>query len=402
MSRIAFSRVKKTQELLSTYTGEQPFHLYLSGFFLRNKQMGSKDRKVIRALCYAYFRLGKAFETVSFEHRLHLALFLTTSAPDEVTDYLTTVTGLSFEPREFVLSVQEKLQRVSCEAEDIFPYHEHISNLAHRDRFITSLLQQPLVWLRLRKQKVKDAEARLLQKGITHTLHPQVELARGVAAATQLETPDTATVWEVQDVSSQQVFHGVPTHNWGKVWDACAASGGKSLLLHEQNCEMDLYVSDVREHILHNLKGRFQRNGISHYFSATVNLNEPHTSLRFTQQPSGQKTEVPRQFFDAIIADVPCSGSGTWGRTPEQISFFAEYRIDAFSSLQRDILYHMIPFLKPGGTLMYITCSVFAEENEHQVAWLQQQGFVCKHMRLIEGFSHQADTLFAAELIKSF
>ena len=400
MNRIAFSRVKKVQEILSAYTGEQPFHLYLSGFFLRNKQMGSKDRKVVRALCYAYFRLGKAATTLNFEQRLHLALFLTMQAPDELTDYLSTMSGYTFEPADFDLPIPDKLQRTSCAVEDIFPCYEHMSALAHRDAFIQALLQQPLVWLRLRKQKVNEAEAHLKQKEITCSLHPHIELARGVAAATQLDTQDVSSLWEVQDVSSQQVFDGVSTQGWRNVWDGCAASGGKSLLLHEQLPDINLYVSDVREHILHNLQGRFQRNGITSYYKTTVNLNEPHQTIKFTHQPSGQKFDVAHGYFDAIVADVPCSGSGTWGRTPEQISFFAEYRIDAFASLQRDILQHMIPFLKPGGTLMYITCSVFTEENEKQVEWLTQQGFVCKQMRLIEGFSHQGDTLFAAELIK--
>src|SRR3546814_15861376 len=75
--------------------------------------------------------------------------------------------------------------------------------------------------------------------------------------------------------------------------------------------------------------------------------------------------------FDGIILDAPCTGSGTWGRTPEMLSAFDKGSIGRFAALQRQLAARAIKHLKPGKPLIYITCSVFAEENEGVVGYLQ-------------------------------
>lgn len=102
-----------------------------------------------------------------------------------------------------------------------------------------------------------------------------------------------------------------------------------------------------------------------------------------------------------IIADVPCSGSGTWARTPEQLTYFSEKRIAKYASLQKKIVKNAIVKLKAGGYFLYITCSVFKMENEENVDFIHEQ----LHLKLVEsrylkGYEIQADTLFAALFIK--
>jgi 16S rRNA (cytosine967-C5)-methyltransferase len=103
--------------------------------------------------------------------------------------------------------------------------------------------------------------------------------------------------------------------------------------------------------------------------------------------------------FDGIIADVPCSGSGTWARTPERLRFFTSHELDAYVALQESITNNLIPSLRIGGVLVYITCSVFEVENGGRVSKLQAGGqleLVEEH--LLQGSGHGADTLYCALL----
>ena len=106
---------------------------------------------------------------------------------------------------------------------------------------------------------------------------------------------------------------------------------------------------------------------------------------------------MPNAPFDVIIDDVPCTGSGTWGRNPEQLFYFDEARIGEYALLQRSIISNAVPHLKQGGALVYITCSVFKQENEENVAFIEQE-LGLKHVRSgsIPGYELKADSMFAA------
>ena len=130
------------------------------------------------------------------------------------------------------------------------------------------------------------------------------------------------------------------------VWDCCSGSGGKSIMAYDLNSKIQLTVSDKRKSILQNLRNRFSTAGIKSYNSYVVNLL------------SGNNEHV-NQKFDLILADVPCTGSGTWPRTPEQLYYFDQSEIKKYSDRQKQIIKNAMSSLKPGGYLLYITCSVF-------------------------------------------
>jgi 16S rRNA (cytosine967-C5)-methyltransferase len=107
----------------------------------------------------------------------------------------------------------------------------------------------------------------------------------------------------------------------------------------------------------------------------------------------------PKTKFDLVIADVPCTGSGTWSRTPEQLYYFGTNKIEEYASKQEKITSAVIPFIKPGGYLLYITCSVFKKENEDRVNdILARNQFQLIEMQVIKGYDKKADSMFAALL----
>jgi 16S rRNA (cytosine967-C5)-methyltransferase len=197
----------------------------------------------------------------------------------------------------------------------------------------------------------------------------------------------------IQDLSSQRVgamlekIKTVNSINGFSVWDCCAASGGKSILAHDIFENIQLTVTDIRKSILHNLESRLNRAGVHPLNSFLIDLSKP---IDFNKS-------INKNQFDLVICDAPCSGSGTWSRTPEQLSFFDEKKLAEFQQLQQQILTNIFPSIKKGGYLLYITCSVFEKENELVSQFVEAHlGAQLLEQKIIEGYTQKADTMFVA------
>jgi len=148
--------------------------------------------------------------------------------------------------------------------------------------------------------------------------------------------------------------------------------------------EIKFTVSDRRESILANLKKRFEVAGIKKYKSIVSDSTQSISEIL------NLKSEI-------IIADVPCTGSGTWSRTPEQLYFFQERKIEEYAALQKKIVANVIPHLLPGGSFIYITCSVFKKENEEVVEFIKDKfQLKLKAMEVLKGYDKKADSMFVA------
>jgi len=102
-----------------------------------------------------------------------------------------------------------------------------------------------------------------------------------------------------------------------------------------------------------------------------------------------------------VLADVPCSGSGTWGRTPEQLAFFNQAQLNKYTQLQNKIVHNLIPTVAIGGYLLYATCSIYKAENENRIEAIMATGqFKLIEQAYYKGYTHKADTLFGALLQK--
>lgn len=377
--------------IVDSYDGSLPLHHFLKAFFKQHPQMGSRDRRWVSQLVYAFYRLGQLWKNeMPVKDRILLGLYLCETQGNELLAF--------FNPEwneQAALPVQEKLASVSFNgqtagSEAVFPFTGELSAGINATDFAASYFVQPRLFLRIRKQKQHQVAVLLERAGIPFEWLSDDLLALPNGTKTESIIPQKDW-FEIQDASSQQtgrLFRPKAGEYW---WDCCAASGGKSLLLIDQEPKVKLTVSDIRSSILHNLHERFETAGIHNYESRMLDLTDPVSPATFAH---GE--------FDGIILDAPCTGSGTWGRTPENLYFFDPVKIARFHALQKSIAANVIPLLRPGGALIYITCSVFKQENEAVVEHLcKKEGLHKEEGGIIQGYTHGADTMFATRLIKA-
>ncbi|MBX7203934.1 MAG: RsmB/NOP family class I SAM-dependent RNA methyltransferase [Bacteroidia bacterium] len=394
MSRIEDIRLTHVKRILSAYHFEIPLHHFLKNYFRENKQIGSKDRKLLRQYTYYWFRLGKAITGEETELRLAIAVFLNETETSPFFDFLSLRCHWKPDDASWRFSAAEKLKLVQISPADIFPWMDELCDELLKMEYIESFFKQPRLWLRARIGKEQLLEQQLQKQQLPFERNAEIPQAYALPNGSN---PQAEGLAEVQDLSSQKVTRLFQVTQGINVWDCCAASGGKSLALADNCSGIHLFVSDMRERILENLQQRFAINGIDSYAAAVADLSMPHSTISFTKWPGKKRMEVPPGFFDLILVDAPCSGSGTWARTPEQLQQMNEQTVNRYAALQRSIVQNVLPFLKPQGLLVYSTCSVFAKENEQQTAFLaSSEGLKIIVQQLIQGTNEGADTLFAA------
>ncbi len=382
--------------IIAAYAGEKPLHIWLKDFFRANPQMGSSDRKLAGEMVYCFYRLGHSAGISPESDRILTGLFLSNDAPVELLAY--------FRPEwneAIAIPLEEKLNRVREKFPDfspaeIFPWRDLLSLSIDHSAFCSSFLIKPDLFIRVRPGREKQVQKKLsnTQTAFRHCGNGDqfnfeaYSFANGTRLEQILELNRDAVI---QDLSSQKTgtLMKMVMDPEKKIlaWDCCAGSGGKAILLADLYPGLNLTVSDIRKSILENLRLRFVEAGISRYHAFHADL--------------ALENDIPKESFHLIVADLPCTGSGTWSRTPESVFFFDPRGIERHRDRQQKILSNIIPCLRPGGLLVYVTCSVFAMENEEMVKFIEVAGGL-KPVRqeMFEGYRDRADSMFAASFQK--
>jgi 16S rRNA (cytosine967-C5)-methyltransferase len=382
-----YSYLNSAADILQQYNGHEPFAAFLKSFFSTRQKYGSTDRKQIAHLCYCYFRLGKALPDMPVEERILTGLFLCSQAPNKILEAVKPEWN-----EKTVLSIEEKCSMLNVQYStfNVFPWINELSKGIVEEEFTKSFFVQPDLFLRLRPGKEKIVKEKLAKAGVDFTILNDNCIALPNSSKIEESTRLNEEV-VIQDYSSQQTGVLLAGLQPGRLWDCCAASGGKSIMAWDMLPGIDLIVSDKRESIIANLKKRFREAGIQKYQSFVADLSTGQTPSSLVKTPPS-----------IIIADVPCTGSGTWSRTPEQLFYFEEQRISEYAALQKKIMQQVVPHLEAGGHLLYITCSVFKKENEEMLDFLQEKfSMQVLQKKVLTGYEMKADTMFAALLRKS-
>ncbi|MFD0862336.1 RsmB/NOP family class I SAM-dependent RNA methyltransferase [Sungkyunkwania multivorans] len=223
---------------------------------------------------------------------------------------------------------------------------------------ITALNQQAEVVLRANTLKTSRA---LLQKQLREEGIESFPLKKYTNALQLKERANVFTteafkngLFEVQDASSQLVAEFLQVQPGMRVVDACAGAGGKSLHLAAlmenkgQIIAMDIYANKLKE-----LKRRAKRNGAH-------NIEPRHIDSTKVIKKLHEKA-------DRVLIDAPCSGLGVLKRNPDAKWKLESSFIDNIKKTQQEILQQYSKMVKPGGKMVYATCSILPSENQEQV-----------------------------------
>jgi len=376
--------------LCALFGERKPADRVLAAFFRDNPRFGSRDRRLIGEIVYAGLRNWgvlrlrlDSLEALESGKRGPTSAELAKLAAESV--YLA---GIDFPaariahlslPRD--AATREKraellLGRPLPDAAELIPawIAGHLEPDFPLSAYLDKLGERPPMWLR---GQTADREALLKElagSGLAVRPHEHVPDALAVSGAqVNLYTLPAYREgkFEVQDLASQCIgLAAAPSP--GERWlDACAGAGGKSLqmaaLMHSRGTVL---ATDIREYKLEDLRKRARRSGFS--------------NIRTRAWDGKALRPQFRQSFDGVLVDAPCSCSGVWRRNPDGLWTAREEAVAETVLLQQRILEAVASGVRPGGVLVYATCSIFREENRAQV-----EAFLAGHPEFVqERFPH--------------
>jgi len=391
--------------LYTVFHQKRPADNFLSAFLRKNKQYGSRDRRIISECVFAVFRwwgvirklithpaLG-AIEDSAIPHpdridwdRLYIpelnrdsistillsAAFLETHClcPFDIMKIWSERAGVHFSSisNNIKHAKEKKLKLIP----DIFRTRKDINFTGPGDtlpiwiadkfplkynvhKFAEWMLKRPPLWLRLSWQgkTLESVSQELASSGFEVFPSDMLKDALCVKnpAVNVYTLPSFKNgLFEVQDIASQCIARICNPLSGERWWDACAGAGGKSLHLADLMKNKGIVLaSDIRLYKLDDLKLRARRHGYS--------------NIRCDEWNGGKLRKKKEDSFDGVLVDAPCTCSGTWRRNPDGKWRTTPQDVAERSELQLKILNNACPGVKKGGYLVYSTCSVFEDEN---------------------------------------
>ena len=237
-------------------------------------------------------------------------------------------------------------------------------------------------------------QERLAQEGIVTT--PSMIASDALTLKKRVNIPSLAAFrngeLEVQDEASQLVAPLAGIRKTAiKVLDACSGAGGKTLHLAAlMKNRGEIYATDVDDRKLEQLKERSRRSGAQ-------NIRIVRSADRARMLGADKQG-----WFDLVLLDVPCTGTGTLRRNPGIKWLLTPQMLTELVEKQRTIIDSHADLVRPGGTLLYATCSLLHEEGEDQVSWLLEHhpDFVVEEQLRTHPELDGCDGFFAARLRK--
>ena len=343
--------------------GKLPPDIYLDKLFARHRKWGKRDREFVKSRLYELLRRKNLWEKLAREiagsdSPENVLKVFVVAETQHLSEFLNEDGALS--PEE-VLKHYRKLLRVPHLKAGLPEWLYHKGKETWKEEWdgLAEKLNTPnLPVVRVNTLKITPAKLAdlFMRKGY------EVEIPAYPPEALILKKPYklTHTEWykhglfEWQDLSSQEagLFTGVKPGM--TVVDACAGAGGKTLQMAAmmQNTGK-LYAFDISPEKIERLKRRAKRAGVQNLAAAeTVNPG---------------RIERLKQKADVVVVDAPCSGSGTYRRNPHLKWRISENAFQKIIRTQKHVLDAYADMVKPGGYLVYITCSLLRDENEKQI-----------------------------------
>jgi len=309
------------------------------------KRFGSRDRRLYRELLYTTVRFLPWYEAIGGERGLRAMAWLAADTP--ATTALRA--DVASEWGSLPPTIAEKAARLNVQGALVPAWLENecpeATDLENQEILQT---RAPL-WLRLQTLQPDSVRREFEERGWKWT--ESAVLPNAIQMLSEVDVTQTRAFTEgkieVQDLGSQLVLASVGIRTGERWLDACAGAGGKSLFLAEAlGPSGHVIAHDIRMSALHALRERALRAGFR--------------NIELTSQPSGT--------FDAVLVDAPCTGTGTWRRSPHLKWCVGPAEIAAAAAQQLKLLKQFSAFVRRGGRLVYATCSLCHSENEDVIA----------------------------------
>ncbi len=377
---IFVSQLKLAAEIWSEIQKvDYPADRWLSGYFHQNrKKIGSRDRRFLSEIIYSLFRNKLWIEAWAKELTqpgnafvcalLAAALEGQVSFSDFTTHWREQFQEMPFSEDAFwqlkewtfPSSEQPKTVEEKLSLRFSFPLwlvRKWMNYFGHEEceKLLAICQERPLLIARTNTLKI-DRETllgKLRRKGCD--LNKTQRSGLGIIFNERINLVENQEfqngLFEIQDEGSQLICQHIDPKPGEVVWDVCAGGGGKSLALAAMMKNKGRIVAtDIRAWKLEELKKRASRSGIYNIFPADLNQM--------------QNLREMKNGADKIVIDAPCSGSGTLRRNPDAKWKLSEEKLFNFQKDQLAIIEKAIPYLKEGGRIFYITCSLESAENE--------------------------------------
>jgi len=333
----------------------------LAAIYRENRCYGSRDRQFFYKAVFAYFRwLGWLSSSVfrdAPEALQVLAALVTDGCEDGVLPPAAlALAERSGDPGKWIAaasltSPEQRFAAISgAEMADSALIPRNALNLladGAETAFLPFLRTRSPLWVRVAPGYERAASEEWKQAGLTFDAHPRI--GNAFRFPNDRIRFDSFECWkrgvvEMQDFSSQCIGLAACAQAGENWFDPCAGGGGKSLQLASMvGNKGSVTVSDIRTFKLDVLERRAARTPFAkHLKRSDICQNEQ---------------------FDGVLVDAPCSSSGRWRRNPDGRWTGAEDKIAEITETQYDILENAAKRVRPGGKLVYGTCSVFAAEN---------------------------------------
>lgn len=319
-----------------------PLDLFLSRYFKRHPSLGSKDREWIRSLFFKYARWQSAIEH---------------TFPSSLDSPLAWVKHLeSFDPKKLPSLLPDHLHYgIPLELWELLSKRLSLEDLRSYGK--ASLERAPLT---IRANTLKCDRTTLKQRlcgsyDVFETPISPLGLTFARPEFLQHLPEFKEGLFEIQDEGSQLASALVQVQPGQHVLDYCCGSAGKTLAFApSMQGKGQIYLHDIRDSIQAQARKRLLRAGVQNF--------------QYLPTPLTKKLHKK---MDWVLVDAPCTGSGTFRRNPDLKWKFSMTTLQKYVALQKEIVQQALPFLKPQGRLVYMTCSILTEENEAQVHFFE-------------------------------
>ena len=354
------ARLAAAIELLDAILAGEPAGLVLTNWARRSRFAGSKDRAAIRDVVYDCLRRKRSLGFRAGEESGRGLVLAYSHADGADLDGLFD--GEGYNPGAVTAAELQRLDEaqdppdpVRLDYPDFLDAELRRSLGADFEAVMTAMASRAPVDLRVNRMKGSRmaAQSALLADEIVTVPLEGVETALRVVENARRVNGSRAYregLVELQDASSQAVALGAGARAGMDVLDYCAGGGGKALALYDAiGGKGSVVAHDIAAVRMNDLPARAARAG------ARIRVAQPGDSAL---RPAS---------FDLVFVDAPCSGTGSWRRTPDAKWRMGPADLEKLDRVQADILTRAVEFVRPGGRLAYATCSVLARENGDRI-----------------------------------